>query len=437
MSKKNLLFICLIFSLPLLAQEHKYNYNFFRNSAMAGDYFFSRTTSKGDSKIKNIEGRLPVNDSVFHTPGNSLELTFQNGSDGNWQAVVYYQEIRGVDHFRKADALSFCLYNMKSPASEKIQVQLMARDSSLSSAFPLNAGKPNEWTRVLIPFSSFKNTDLNKIENCIAVVFSQPQKIAGNLQTFYLDDIEFLQVTASIKKPEKSLISSVKGYAMHVDITWPVIIDKNVKLVKIYRSDNGTDFKPVGIQENFTNRYADFTGKTDQKFDYKISFLNQNYEESELSEPVSAFTKPMTDDELLTMVQEACFRYYWDGAEGYSGLAKEDIPGRHNMVATGASGFGIMALIVGTERGFIPRYESIARFVKILQFLETAETFHGIYPHFIDGPTGKVEPFFGQRDNGADLVETAFLLEGLLAAGQYFTGDTDQEQWIREKITAI
>lgn len=437
MSKKTLLFISLIFSLPLLAQENEYNYIFFRNSAMSGDYFFSRATSNRDSHIKNFNERLPVSDAVFHTPGNSLELTFENGDNGAWQAVVFNQEIRGMDHFRKADVLSFWLYNVMSPASEKIQVQLMSRDSSLSSAFLVNAGKPNEWSHVLIPASSFKNIDLNKIENCMGIVFSPFQKKAAGKQTFYIDDVEFLPTGLTAAKPGKPEIKEASGFAMHVDISWSPVIDKNVRLVKIYRSENGTDFKPVGIQENFTNRYADFTGETGKKYEYKITFLNQNFEESEMSEPVSAATKSMTDEELLTMVQEACFRYYWDGAEGYSGLAKEDIPGRHNMVATGASGFGIMALIVGTERGFIQRHESIARFVKILQFLESAETFHGVYPHFMDGPTGKVEPFFGQRDNGADLVETAFLLEGLLAARQYFTGDTDQEQWIREKTTAI
>ncbi len=437
MSKKYLLFFCLIFSLPLLAQEHEYNYNFFRNSAMTGNYFYSRATSNGSSMIKNIEGKLPVNDSVFHTPGNSLELEFENGADGTWQAVVFYQEIRGMDHFRKADVLSFWMYNISSPVTEKIQVQLMSRDSSLSSPFPVNAGKPNEWNHVSIPVSSFKNIDLIKIENCIAVVFSPFQKKATGKQTFYLDDIEFLPTGLTAAKPGKPVISEARGYAMHVDISWPPVIDKNVRFIKIYRSENGSDFKPVGIQDVFTQRYADFTGETDKKYDYSIAFLNDNYEESELSDPVSAFTKTMTDDELLTMIQEACFRYYWDGAEGYSGLAKENIPGRHNMVAAGASGFGIMALIVGTERGFINRGESIARFAKILDFLSNAETFHGAFPHFIDGPTGKVEPFFGHRDNGADLVETAFLLEGLLAARQYFTGDNDQEQWIREKITAI
>ena len=107
------------------------------------------------------------------------------------------------------------------------------------------------------------------------------------------------------------------------------------------------------------------------------------------------------------------------------------------MIATGASGFGIMALIVGTERKFITREESVDRFIKIVNFLEKAETFHGVYPHFMDGTTGKVVTFFGKRDNGADLVETSFLLQGLLAAMQYFSREDSREKLIREKITAI
>jgi hypothetical protein len=137
------------------------------------------------------------------------------------------------------------------------------------------------------------------------------------------------------------------------------------------------------------------------------------------------------------MVQEASFRYYWEGAEPHSGLARENIPGRHDMIATGASGFGIMAILVGTERGFITREESAGRFLQILAFLEKAETFHGAFPHFMDSPTGKVEPFFGRRDNGADLVETSFLMQGLLAARQYFSGDDERERTIREKITTL
>ena len=185
------------------------------------------------------------------------------------------------------------------------------------------------------------------------------------------------------------------------------------------------------------NRYTDFTGVTGKTYSYKISFLNYQYKETGLSNTVSATTKAMTDDQLLTMVQEACFRYYWEGAENTSGLAKENIPGRNNMIAAGASGFGIMALIVGTERKFITRKQSVERFIKIVSFLEKAEKFHGAFPHFIDGPTAKVEPFFGMQDNGGDLVETSFLLQGLLTARAYFNKDDNDEKTIREKITTI
>lgn len=145
----------------------------------------------------------------------------------------------------------------------------------------------------------------------------------------------------------------------------------------------------------------------------------------------------MTDEQLLDMVQEAGFQYYWEGAEPVSGLARENIPGRKNMIATGASGFGIMAIITAVERGFITREEAVERFLRITSFLEKADKFHGAVSHFIDGPTGKVEPFFGARDNGGDLVETSFLFQGLLAAHQYFNKETDHEKQIRKSIDTL
>ncbi|MEJ7681087.1 MAG: hypothetical protein WKG06_25190 [Segetibacter sp.] len=151
------------------------------------------------------------------------------------------------------------------------------------------------------------------------------------------------------------------------------------------------------------SRYAAYTEETGKTSYYRISFVGYDDKESNLSEIVSAKTKPMTDQELLAMVQEACFRYYWEGAETNSGLSKENIPGRNNMIATGASGFGMMALITGTERKFITREQSIERFLQIVNFLGRTETFHGAFSHFVDVPTGKVEPFFGKRDNGGDL----------------------------------
>lgn len=119
-----------------------------------------------------------------------------------------------------------------------------------------------------------------------------------------------------------------------------------------------------------------------------------------------------TGDQLLDTVQYQTFRYFWDGAEPNSGMACEriHIDGHYpkndaNVVTLGGSGFGVMAILVGIERGFITRQEALVRYQKIVNFLKQADRFHGAWPYWLDGETGKVAPF-SEKDNGGDLVET-------------------------------
>ena len=432
-------FICLLLiSFLLKAQEYNYPYSFFYNSLMDDNYFFSQTSASGSSFIQHLNNKLPVADSLFHTPGNALKLHYKNGKGGKWQANIYRQQKRGVDNFQIAKYLSFWIYISTSESNNKgfPSLRFINGDSSFSNNISINAAKLKAWNQVLIPTDALYNFDADKPDSIIGIAFAQSNE-DGKEYVVYLDDIEFLATENSPAMLDKAVIASATGYALHNDIVWNKPTHNSIHLVKIYRSENGKDFIPVGIQQPFINRYADFTGETNKQYSYKISFLNSSYKESALSPAIQVATRSMTDDEMLTMVQEAAFRYYWEGAESFSGLAKENIPGRHNMIASGASGFGIMALIAGAERKFIARTQFVERMEKIVLFLEKAKTFHGAYPHFIDGPTGNVEPFFGKRDNGADLVETSFLMQGLLAARQYFSGDNEQEKRIREKITTI
>jgi hypothetical protein len=440
MLKKSLLFYCLYISISLNAQEYQYNYSFFTNSAMPGGWFFSKATYGGGSTFISVNGKVPVSEDVFFTPGNSLVLQYKNATGGAWKAVVYRQEKRGMDHFKKPAILKFRILSLTGCNSESDlpEVRLMMNDSSLSSGVRIPCIKSGSvWQGASILLDHFKNIDSDHPENIIAVVFSQQSGSVTGWITLYIDDIELLPAAQAAPVRQLPITISAEGYAKHVDISWEKVTDPNVHLVKIYRSENNEEYVSVGIQQPYINRYTDFTGETGKEYFYRITFLNSDYKETDSSAAVSATTQLMTNDQLLTMVQQACFRYYWEGAELNSGMARENIPGRTNMIATGASGFGIMALIVGTERGFITREESVGRFLQILAFLEKADRFHGVYGHFMDGPTGKVEPFFGSHDNGADLVETSFLLEGLLAARQYFSGDNDKEKMIREKITGI
>ena len=139
-------------------------------------------------------------------------------------------------------------------------------------------------------------------------------------------------------------------------------------------------------------------------------------------------------DELLDLVQEKTFSYFWDYAHPSCGLARERL-GSGDTVTSGGSGFGLMAIIAAIERGFISRADGYARLLKIATFLsEKAERFHGAFSHWLNGSSGAAIAF-STYDNGADLVETSFLMEGLLACRNYFSEPAEAE--LREKITAL
>jgi len=167
---------------------------------------------------------------------------------------------------------------------------------------------------------------------------------------------------------------------------------------------------------------------------------------NEQNETPKPETRPLTfasDEAFLDFIQQAHINYMWDGAEKTSGLAPErmHIDGNYpendaDVITTGGSGFGIAGLVVGIERGFIPRTDGVARLHRIVDYLTKADRFHGIWPHWIHGPTGKVKPF-GLKDNGGDLVESAFLMQGLLCVREYFKDGSENEKQLATKIDGL
>ena len=145
----------------------------------------------------------------------------------------------------------------------------------------------------------------------------------------------------------------------------------------------------------------------------------------------------LSDAELLDLTQSETFKYFWDYANAESGAAKERyIPANptrdQQVVASGGTGFGLMGILVGIERNFVSRTEGFNRLSKIINFLETADRFHGAWPHWINGVTGGVIPF-STLDDGADLVETSFVAQGLITVGEYFKNGSPEEQALAQK----
>ncbi|MDE3029879.1 MAG: DUF3131 domain-containing protein, partial [Paracoccaceae bacterium] len=135
----------------------------------------------------------------------------------------------------------------------------------------------------------------------------------------------------------------------------------------------------------------------------------------------------LSDEALMDLVQRQTLRYFWEFGHPISGMARERSAGSVSYdvaetVTTGGTGFGIMAMIAGAERGFLPRDAVCQRVHKICDFLCQTKRYHGAFPHWMNGTTGTTIAF-SANDNGGDLVETSFLMMGLLAARQYFTED--------------
>lgn len=155
------------------------------------------------------------------------------------------------------------------------------------------------------------------------------------------------------------------------------------------------------------------------------------------------FDESISEDSLLNLVQYQTFQYFWDNAEPISGMAPErthmdDIYPQNDkhVVTSGGSGFGLMAILVGVERGFITREQAVERYDKILTFLESADRFKGAFPHWWHGETGKVKSF-STYDDGGDLVETAFLIQGLITVRQYFKDGNETERNLVNRINAL
>jgi exo beta-1,2-glucooligosaccharide sophorohydrolase (non-reducing end) len=455
----------LVLSPALRADSTYYQHIFFDNSLPSTNYFYSSGHVSAPSKLTLENGMLPVETGIFFTPPNALRLDWLSSANGDWEATIYVVNFRNRRPNFLGDTLFLWLYSSEPIPAGDLPLLWIA-DEHHNFSFSLALGKfisgvpAKRWTQVRIPLSRFRTYSIHVLDahELKSITFSQGAT-DGTPHTLLVDEIKIDDASAndathetdaprtngsSDENPARAAAPLpaprhviAKGYDRHIDISWDAVPGRNLQRYVIYRSFDGKEFRPINIQEPGITRYADFLGRSNHKAFYKVSASDRWYRESPLSAEVHASTHELSDDELLTMLQEACFRYYWEGAHPDAGMALENIPGDDRIVATGASGFGIMALVTGVDRGFITREQGLQRLTKIVTFLERAPHYHGAWSHFMNGSTAQTIPLFGIYDDGGDLVETAFLIEGLLAARQYFYGASEGEKSLYSRITHL
>ena len=427
--------VFLLLSIKSVAQD----YVFFNDSPSNSYYDPSWGNATGGSLLELINtNKFPVETTIKYSGTNSLRMKYTSKSGGDWAIAVAGIDWPGRDATTK-DSLVFWAYTTTPITSADLPMifleDLNNKQTPKQKLSDYVSTMPTDtWFKVSVPLSIFKTNPGPADLKIIKTIFFG-QNSADNVQhIFYLDEIR-MSSSGSVTPPATPQNVAAKGFGKHIDVSWDLNAEATITGYKIYKLENG-NYVSIGTAQPNEHVYLDYIGSTGVNASYKISAVGGSFNESDLSAEVTTSTKEMSDDEYLTMLQEATFRYFWDYAHPVSGLARERT-GSGNTVTIGGSGFGVMALLVGIERGFVTRKQGTERMLKIVNFLETkADRFHGVWSHWLNGETGKVIPF-GTYDNGGDLVESSFMLQGLLAARKYFDQNIAEEDSIRIIATRL
>jgi molybdopterin-guanine dinucleotide biosynthesis protein MobB len=420
----------------------------FENSTATPGYYHSRASVVPPSSLQMVSGRCPVATEHYVSPPNSLKLQWQSRRGGDWRVTIDVATRYGRQPQLHGDTLCLWCYSVEGLAASDAP-RIGVRDSQgnhlpeiclLRGDQSLPAGK---WVELRLPFAAFaglfRDTRDVEFDSSRLAGLTLVQGLDDDRpHQLYLDDIRVLPgETPPSAPPAAPRGLQAEAFERHIDIAWQPDPTGSVLSYRVDRSRDGEHFEPLTTRRGNCPRVCDFVGTPSTRFHYRVTAIDVAGRASPPSQAVAGTTRVLDDNELLDMVQRGCFRYYWEAANPNSGMALEILPGDPNLVAVGASGFGVMALVAATDRGIVSRDDGAARLLQIVRFLRNADRFHGVWPHFLDGRTGKVWPYFGKYDNGGDLVETAFMIQGLLTARQYFDRDEPIEREIRDTVTNL
>lgn len=440
---------------PAAAQSDYYRHVFFDNSQQLGKYWQSSAAATEPSQLASAGYRLPVESKVFRSPPNAVRIEWQSAPGGSWDAQIQLVNFPNRYPELSGSTLYFWLYSPEPIAAADLPSVVLsdARSGLQVATFPgsFTVAEPlasytgdmpaGRWVPVRIPMKELRSASVYPFhpERLQSVILHQ-RRSDGAKHVLIVDDIRVDDeppagvAGASLPVPDSV---SAKGYDRHIDVQWRAPAASSADYYVVYRSIDSQPFVPVGIQRPGVNRLADFIGRSGVTARYRVAAADWQGRESAQSAAVTAATREMSDDELLGMLQEAAFRYYWEASGVRSGMAHENLPGDDRIVATGATGLGISALVAAVDRKFITRDQGRGRLETIVSFLERAPRYHGAWSHYYNDETAATMSLFGMYDNGGDIIETSYMIQGLLTARGYFNRKDSREQALGKRITAL
>ncbi len=400
-----------------------------------GESTFEHTYPPGAPQYND---KVPCSTTAFEGT-TSLRFNYTSAENGNWQVSIYRAGWALAD-FSGLDSLSFYVYaetelpntalpligfrGVNNTGSGDVNTELYAL-TEYNESVPAGA-----WTRVVFPlqviFDENETLDFSKTK---AVIFNQSET-DNSSRLILIDELTVFKALNEVPAVEEF---SAVGYDSHAHLSWSHPV--NGLSYRIYASfDDGLSFELR--TETTADFYLDFVPESGKNstVTYRIVTALQESESDAIE--ATATIRDFTDDELLDMVQRYTFNYFWDGAHQATGMALERSNGSGRTAASGATGMGLMAMIVAHEREYRPKEEVKDRILMILEFLTNCDRHHGAWSHWYNADTYRTQPF-SPDDDGGDLVETSFVAQGLIALKNYFTGSDEKSVQIRQQADQL
>lgn len=412
---------------------------FFSESANAGYYdsgLAFRSTPSLLSQAGPTGDKLPLAPTAF-VDQDALEISWTSNTGGDWSALAIPPGF-AFRNLSTTDTLGFWVYSPTVLAKAEMPfIFLEGAPGTTKSAkyamadYFVNDLPAKVWTLVSIPLDPIRDDAANSALNFSqikAVIFGQAAA-DGNPHTLYVDQIAGYQAQSAAFGNAATNVA-IEGYPLHREITFDAP-STAPNYYGLLRNDTLRRLLTPGAETLLLDWPSDLEASR-----YRITSYTPGFGLGSDGQVVNTPALPaFSEEELLDMTQEYTLRYFWDFRHPVSGLSRE----RNTSLQTvtiGGSGFGLMAWLVGIERGWLTRQEVTDQLLTTLTFLENADRFHGVWPHWMNGNTGTTIPF-SALDNGGDLVETAFMAQALLTVRQYFDGNTPQEDSIRARATRL
>ncbi|ERJ59781.1 glucoamylase family protein [Sphingobacterium paucimobilis] len=410
----------------------------FDNSLVKGSYAKSRVQYAGASWVENVNGHLLVSDTLFFTPGNALSLRYLSNEQGHWDVSLRYSRQKYHYRFSNKDFLSIRIYikSEHTKLADLPRIYIGQRDKvsdTLDISSYVEDFEVGKWLQVKVPTKEFKIVNLEEPINGIHFI----QNVASSdLHHIFIDQVEFLPAKYSeVKLSTNAVLTDAIGYDRIVHLKWQLPLTPSIRYIKIYRSEDGEVFRPIGIRPVQMQSCLDIVPVVGQKYFYKITWMDYNYEESLFSAVKEASTKRMENDALITLIQMTHINYFVENFDINSGMYMPYRSKEKAIVSTKETAPAVLALLIGVERKFINRQLAFNRISKMTYFLLRAQNKYGVFPSYFDGRKGV--PEYRRGFSSYDVNGTASLIEALLIARQYFAADNESERDLRSRITAL